>query len=641
MNAVLKDSTDPRIEQLFATITDLNHVANINRDAFNDIAKTLLSFHDDKDQLNIRNVCNASMGHGKSTVLTAYLKWITKQNNKQPVLIALREKQLAHEIYTAVSEVSPDSIIKIDADNKNLYSSNLHKYQIIIIQHERLKNLSLDFGDAYKYSYYERDKAGWGTSNQTERIKRLLIIDEKPDFIDSAIFDIISENNVLEWFDDLSKPFQMLPRTMQKYKSYIIYKLSEQLADNTTDVTTALLTEDDLTTTIATDVINTLNKMKEHIDNKTKYDSLNKLKHFKNLLIKDGYGRIDDYSFGKIGRKIIVSEYIDYSKLGMNILIFDGTASATHRHYTKGGFKAKQIVNRNDYSRLTLHNDRINTSLYSRNKKGNPTQAAIAGRIKEIQKEHNNVFVLPMKDEIKLYINEGAITEANSHYYFGNEDNQTKGINLLNTVGKNILNDTTNLYLTSLPKKNSDHYKQIAIALYGNDVFLLTSEDNDNSNWFQDEKLESVYRGDLYSELLQIIHRTALRKIDKKDEINIYMAYDDEPISYHERETLIEILNRLHFKDQANIAKQHKVIDMTQYGRDETLNSFIKQAHQKLSVADKGVINANSISSSFKKYLQNHWVKNSTVITNKFKDSGLKIYVDENDKRRPKKVKCI
>lgn len=627
--------TDSRIEELYSTLS-LSHALNINREAFNDISNVILSFHDKHSDEGIKQVCDASMGHGKSTVLIAYLKWLTQQNRKQPVLISVREKQLAHVIYAEVSKVSPKAIINIDAENKELYESDLYKYQIVIIQHERLKNLTLGFGNAYDYSYFVRDKAHWGKSNAKERIKRHLIIDEKPNFIDSAIFDIVSENNVLEWFDHLAEPFNSKPRTMQKHKSYIAFLLQEELADNNTDVTESLFKDDDRKGERAKDLLKILNEMKDHEENKNKYESLNKLKHFKKLLNENGYGRIDDYSFGAMGRKVIVSQFIDYSSLGMNTLIFDGTAKANAFQYAKGLFYNQHVENRNDYTRLTIQKDKINTSKYSRSKKGNPTQKAIAGRIRELKKTHKDLFVLPMKEEIGVYIKENVISDNDKSLYFDGEENKTKGINLLNTIGKNVLNDKRSLYLTCLPKRHADYYKQIAIALYGNDVSLLTSEDTDNSNWFQDQKLEQVYRGEIYSELLQIIHRTSLRNIDDKNEINIYIAFDDEPanIYSYNNYTHVPVIENisLHMKQECVIPEDFKIIDMSLYNRDKTLEGFTRQitfAFEKSRNSNE--LRIGKINNSFSNYIRKHWATKSSEINIFLNSYGFKI-IEQKDR---------
>lgn len=633
---------DQRIDELFSTIDDLSHVQNINRLAFNDIAKVILSFHDNYTQEGIKQVCNAAPGHGKTTVLIAYLKWITKQQPKQPILVAVKEKHLAHEIYTQVSKVAPNDIINIDSDNKELYESDLQYYQIVIIQHQRLKNLALGFGNVYNYQYYIRDKTAWGNSNETEKIKRQLIIDEKPDFVDSAIFDINSENNVLDWFEELAQPLKLTPIQTQRFKYYINFLLSEQLFQNMLDKTTALLTDEYKNSIATKNLLEILKQMQEHEQNKTKYDSLNKLKHFKKLLKEDGYGRIDDYEFYKSGRKIIISKLIDYSKLKMNILIFDGTAKANAIQYVKAGYDFIHVENRNNYSRLYIQVDNINTTKYSRTKEGHPTQKAIANRIKSLQKVHNDLFVLPMKDEIEIYKELGVIHDYD--YYLYKDTSHEKGIHLLNTIGKNILKDRTAIYLTCLPRRNADYYKQIAIALFGNDVMLHVNNETDKYNWFQDEKLEMVYRSELYAELLQIIHRTALRKINDKEPIYIYMAYDEEPDNNRFASFTIEPislnLTKIFLKG-ANILPTHYIVDMNLYDRDKKIENFAKMIKEKMKQLNKNEMSANKISSSLNDYLRKHWNKQKEYIINEFLKYGIKIYIDENDKRGTRKIKLI
>lgn len=636
------NDSDQRIDELFSTIDDLLHAQNINRLAFNDIAKVILSFHDNYVQEGIKQVCDASPGHGKTTVLIAYLKWITKQHPKQPILVAVKEKQLAHEIYTQVSKVASSDIINIDSDNKELYESDLQYYQIVIIQHQRLKNLALGFGNVYNYQYYIRNKTTWGNSNETEKIKRQLIIDEKPDFIDSAIFDINSENNVLDWFEDLAQPLKMSPIQTQRFKHYINFLLSEQLLQNILDKTTALLGEEYKNTIATKNLLEILKQMQEHEQNKTKYDSLNKLKHFKKLLKEDGYGRIDNYEFYKSGRKIIVSKLIDYSKLKMNILIFDGTAKANAIQYIKAGYDFIHIENHNNYSRLYIQVDNINTTKYSRTKDGHPTQKAIANRIKSLQKVHNDLFVLPMKDEIKIYRELGVINDHD--YYLYQDTPNEKGIHLLNTTGKNVLKDRTAIYLTCLPKRNADYYKQIAIALFGNDVMLHVNNETDKYNWFQDEKLEMVYRSELYAELLQIIHRTALRKINDKEPIYIYMAYDEESDNGRFASFTIEPislnLTKIFLKG-ANLLPVHYIADMSLYGRDKKIENFAKMIKERMKQLNKNEMSANKISSSLNDYLRKHWNKQKEYIVNEFLKYGIKIYIDENDKRGTRKIKLI
>lgn len=590
------------------------HLQNLNKEAYDDICSILMDFHSHQNEFySTKWVCNAPMGHGKTTAIISYLKW----NNKEPILLCVREKQLAHEIYEEVKKVNK-SIINLNADNKEVFEEDLLNYQIVIIQHERLKNLALKFGNMFNYQYYKKGRT---------RTKRKLIIDERPIFHDSATYDITSNNNVLEWFDALSKPFKYKPLTIQKYKSYITYLVSSQLADNYTDITNALVSESDTDHIKTKELISFLIEMEEHPDNTDNYNALNSLKHFKKLLKVDGYGRIDDYTYNKTGRKIIVSKFIDYGNLRMNIIVFDGTATVTNLLY-KTDFELKEVLNRNDYSRLTIHNDQLNTSLYSRSKDNNSTQRTISERIKELKNTHESLFVLPMKNEVSIYKSSGAISEDDLHYYKDDNSNQTKGLNLLNTTGKNALNNLYELYIPCLPKRNAEYYKELAIAIYGENVSLLTSKDNDNGNWFQDENLEEVYKQELYAEILQILHRTALRKIDEDKQVDIYLVYDDSRNSsnYDYKPLLLELRDIYKMKE-VNI-DINKLINSVDYGRDKVLDEYIRLI-EEMNIL--GELPVSKVNNSFKNYIKKHFTEKGDMINFYLGNKGYRV-IEKKDR---------
>lgn len=593
-----------------------DHKERINLDAFTDISNVILNFHNEVNELNnSKYVCNASMGHGKSTVITSYLKWITQQEQKQPILLCVREKQLAHEIYTSVSTIAPDSIINVTAENKEFVEQDLFKYQIIIIQHERLKNMALGFGNKYNYTYYGRKE---------NKVRRKLIIDERPIFTDSVTFDIGKSDNVLEWFDDLTESVTIGVRSIQKFKSLIVYLVSSQLADNMTDITYSLNDSDIVPEKAVNDLKKFLSTLKNHEDNKNKYTSLNCLKHFEKLLDQDGYGRIDDYEYGKIGRKIIVSNYIDYSSIGMNLLVFDGTADMTIELYKKGSYKTLKVQNRNDYTRLDLNQDILSTTVYARNKNGYSTQKTISYRINNQLKLFHDVFVLPTKKEVEKYYEFGAISDEQIHLYRDDERTNTKGLNLLNTTGKNCLGNVKHLYLTSLPKRNAEYYKELAIAMYGIEVSLLTSQESDNDDWFADDKLNNVYIYEMYAELLQIIHRTALRNINGRDRISIYIAFDDSKMdrfNYKYRSVLYDI-NNLYMKNEANIPAAFKLYNHVDYGRDKKLDGFLDII--KSMDIDKP-IPISKVNKSFKRFMDNHYNDKRSIIDFFLNESGYEI----------------
>ncbi|MED3792362.1 hypothetical protein P4571_07895 [Niallia alba] len=637
--------TDPRINYLFSTLSP-SHAKNINEDAFEDIANVILNFNDCFGHSQVKQVCDASMGHGKSTVIKAFLKWLIKHYPEKPYLLAVKEKQLAADIFKEVSDMYPQSIANVDAENKKKYSGDLNKYQIVIIQHQRLKDLVMGYGSINSYQYYKYSKSTFGKP-RLKNIKRQMIIDEKPDFVDSEIYDITNRNNVLDWFEHLAEPLKIVPSQLQKPKSYIAMLMTEQLADNNTDHTTSLITSDDTNSMRYKNLIRILQDMKEHPDNIMKFKSLNRLKHFEKLLTEDNYGRIDDYDFHVAGRKIIVSKLLDYSLFQMNILIFDGTAHANRIQYAKTNFNLQHVENRNDYTRLYLQCDNINTTVYSRSKPDKGVQHTISKRIKQLRETiHKSLIVLPSKSDINTYYELGAIHEDEYYLYIDNKELELKGINILNTTGKNFLKDKTSMYMTNLPKRNADYYKCLAIALFSDKISnLLTNEESDNGNWFRDVYLETVYRFDLYSEILQIIHRTALRIINGKDKIYIHIAYNDDKYTSFLDEDLskpvLKEINEKFLKGDAEIMQTRQLHNEMAYNRKDKLISYANQIKEKLNNDITATLTPGKVSSSFSNYLKKHWDEQKEMIIDRMKENGIVIFVDENDKRKTKRIKLL
>jgi hypothetical protein len=193
------------------------------------------------------------------------------------------------------------------------------------------------------------------------------------------------------------------------------------------------------------------------------------------------------------------------------------------------------------------------------------------------------------------------------------------------------LKDKKSLYITSLPKRNADHYKEIAISLYGENVSLLTNQESDNGNWFNDEKLERIYRGDLYAELLQIIHRTSLRYINDKSKIIIYIAYDEDSNQFgYDGKRIVPVsenLNHNYFNNECTILTHYQISDMSLYGRDKKLDGFLEQIKQ--ATIEHGLnqdpIPVGKISNTFRTYLKKHWSNQSKEINSFLNEHGFKV----------------
>lgn len=145
---------------LFNYLSDESKL-HIHEQAFIDITNVFMTLKDiyhkraniDKDIPLIKWVCNAAMGHGKTQVLKAFLKYVVKED-QIPILVAVREKVLGREIVKELNDFKDDCIIMVDAENKQKLQSVISKYPIVVITHNRLQNLALKFGSIDKFFHY-------------------------------------------------------------------------------------------------------------------------------------------------------------------------------------------------------------------------------------------------------------------------------------------------------------------------------------------------------------------------------------------------------------------------------------------------------------------------------------------------------
>jgi hypothetical protein len=203
-----------------------SQLPNINLEAFDDIATVFFNFLDTYENVKpVHWYCDAAPGHGKTAALKSLIKWMIDQGIKIPLLIVTREIKLANEIEESVNSYSPGTIANVvggDDGNKEILEDSLPMYQFVIIQHQRLKNLKLKFGNIALYNHWFHDG---------DNLKRAIIIDEKPNFSDTSIFEIGSKNNVVKWFEDLAKPILTADQA-EKIKQTIISVVNEQITDN-------------------------------------------------------------------------------------------------------------------------------------------------------------------------------------------------------------------------------------------------------------------------------------------------------------------------------------------------------------------------------------------------------------------------
>ncbi|WP_010500102.1 hypothetical protein [Paenibacillus elgii] len=661
------------IKQLFAYL-DTERQRNLHMEAFKEISNVFLGFHDEyktqrmqflndeKQNERVSWVCDASMGHGKSTVLECFLKWLIDESNPRqrvPVLLVIREKLEAEKLAHKLNEFRHNSCLKLDADNRETMEKYISLYQIVIITHSRLDNLALGMGKKRIYKVWEQyESIDWAFGGLKEpklinKSHRLLIVDEKPSFVNSATFDVGKANNCLKWFDSIIKDDDADPVSMQSIRTYIMLLMLEQLEKNPTTVTTALASRLDKQTDRHKRLTSLIGKALK--DRKmSDLSEFKTMKLFSKLLRKDGIGRIDRYKDkSRIGMKIIVSEKIDYSKIGLNMLVLDGTCHANKIQYALSNFKLKHVKNFNNYGRLKLHQRGIKTSANARTKESESVQETIANDIKKLRLLYGDqMFVIPLDSDIEKYRKFDVYPESHFKYYV--DSKQSKKIHLMNTIGKNYLLHYKSLYLTSLPRMHPDFYKEIGIAFYGGDLNLEFNEDNNALKWFADHRLDEIYNGMIYSELLQIIHRSSLRVIEPsrlKDEINIYIAFDDsngndvlefiQPFLYN--------MNSLYLFKHAEV-KRMNLNNIINYGVRDGAEEFIKKSDEwiknnistiresfrKILVSEIGKKSDGDdrLGEKFRKFIQRHKDK-LDELNEVFKPYGYQVEMGKNKKDRP------
>lgn len=658
------------IQQMFGYLDD-SRKGNLNIDAFKEISNVFLKlydayktqnaqfFNDEEQNDKVSWVCDASMGHGKSTVLECFLKWLIDESNPRkrvPVLLVIREKLEAEKLVVKLNKFKHNSCLKLDADNRETMEKHVNLYQVLVITHSRLDNLALGMGKKRLYQVWEQyESIDWAFGGPHEprlinKSHRLLIVDEKPTFVNAATFDAGQSDNCLKWFDNIIKEENADPVYIQSIRMYIMLLMLEQIEKNSTTVTTSLASQLEKKTERykrLTKLIGKAMKDKQMADQ----SEFKTMKLFCKLLRKDGVGRIDHYKEGsKVGKKIIVSEKIEYKTMGLNMLVLDGTCKANNIQYSLSAFTFKTVKNYNNYSRLYLHQRGIKTTSAARIKESESVQETISNDIKKLQLIHgDDMFIIPLDSDVEKYRKFNVFPKSHTEFY--EDSKHTKKIHLLNTVGKNYLLKFKALYLTSLPRMHADFYKKIGIAFYGQEINLDMNEEGNSTKWFVDKRLNEIYEGMIYAELLQIIHRCSLRIIEQShlnDEINIYLAFDDTN-GNEMIQPFLANMNALYLFEKANV-KRENLINLINYGvKDEAVKfiieaddwirknvSTIKKQFDGMSVSKLGKKSEDKdkLGEKFRKFITRHSEK-LVELNEVFREYGYYIEMGKNNRNRP------
>jgi hypothetical protein len=498
----------------------IEHLSSLNSQSIVEILKCFDDFiKEHTNDLHFK-VLNAHPGHGKTTALKVFIKRIIQQNYGVGGLIVLREKELMKQVKDFVPEENLFGVLYVDGDNYQKVKGYISKYQFVIISHQRLKQLAVN-----------QDH----NPNEIELFlkwkdqKRVIIIDEAPSFVDSAVFEL---DNGLKWLDPCFKVADHVFFSEKRImiRSIIQILLAKELIENKGKLTNAL--KQNLDSPSYTEVLHDFFRVMDPlIDGIQNQDSLNMYRWFKELFYQEQVGYLDPGSYGKSfsnHKKIICSRRIDYRRLDCPILILDGSSKYTPLIYNQE-YEILGLPNYTRYERMTINHRRINTSADKRRLKS--THELVAYDIQAIWKEGLRPFPLMPKSEISQYQRLKVISNEEYEQFFQPDEDDKLPLNLLNTVGKNYLANEKSLYLTSLPSRDPIFYKTIAISLYGDseETLNLSTDIRDKKQrdkWFVDQRIEEIYRECLLSELFQIVHRSNIRDLSApvEDEVHIFIA---------------------------------------------------------------------------------------------------------------------
>jgi hypothetical protein len=618
-----------------------DYLKNLHQESVFEIMEYLDGFLNRQIAEKQYEVLNAQPGHGKTTALKVFIKKIIEQKLPIGGLIVIREKEQMREVEQFVSENS-QGMLYVDSDNYHEVKAHIFKYQFVIISHERLRNIVLNLKKVQENENISNKSKNHVTDEFTrwEERKRIIIIDEAPSFVDTAVFEI---DNNLDWLDDCFQAAKEIFSSEEiiMNRSLIQILMAKELLENKGPLTGALKRHLVDSEKFAMVLKNFFKEVDYHIDNLTSSESLSKYQWFKKLFNQDHVGYIDSglyldgYSDHK---KIICSEKIDYKLLECSILILDGTAIHIESIYEVYGYRINSLKNYTKYERLFIHQRRIKTSARRRKaNRGLTVQRLIATDIATIKVQGIDPFPLMNKFEVKEYLNLQVISKHYKQYFSKSSDKGPLPINILNTIGKNYLANQNSMYLTSLPNRPAVYYKAIAISLYKEDEIPLNlsmaqKEKENNLSWFVDQRIEAIYKECLMSELIQIIHRSNIRNLlePSQKEVHIYIATKFDNLI----ETLINTLDT-RIKFDVTPVEERLKFQITLEDKIKLLIENIEKNNIRLPKA----IGKIESGSAIKSYINTKWKKeeNRQLIIDTFQKYGYTILVKVNQAGKAEK----
>ena len=493
-------------------------------------------------------VLDAKPGHGKTTALYLVAKYINFMEKSTGIIIILKEKSQQDELkefidygkYSFIqhygeSNYTNRDILYINSDNISYAQKYIEDAKVVVVTHARLEQLLLN-----RPSYLKGE--GVGNYFDGENLlnwhgkRRKIIIDEAPEFFQSNIFGLDSMDWVDPAFNILQTNKKLNEKLMEKSLSFTDFKLFVRSTIQYSVGMELIFNKNTYTSKLSNHVRDNIHL--EILDlffcytrvvlknMKADQDFVNKFKWLDGLYHENYVGYINpEQHFNH--KNILCNQIIEYQSLGP-VLILDGSASYTKTKYEKLGYSLIHTPDYTKYDRLKIIVRNIKTTSGTRKNPKRTTQKLIAQDIKNILFELDGLSVFPLmtKKEIAIYQALEVITEDQLQYFQLDFESNSLPMNLLNTRGKNHLAEETVLYLTSLPIKPPDYYKQLALSLNNRVAelsLILNKSEEDGLNWFKDPFIQKIYSEEILSELVQIIHRTNVRRLNEDSDKPVYI----------------------------------------------------------------------------------------------------------------------
>lgn len=209
----------------------------------------------------------------------------------------------------------------------------------------------------------------------------------------------------------------------------------------------------------------------------------------------------------------------------------------------------------------------------------------------------------------------------------------------MNTRGKEVLSSYDNLALLNLPIRNSTYYKLQSIGVYGVDIILELNEarqERNNTTWFKDSKIQQVYEGTLLAEMLQIVHRSSLRRIKDNSKVNIFIY--THLIGWGKKVKAALLLSETALSIKI-VGDKYKFIENCKRYAESTYQFLCKMSDcfNNPSYSAGEIIKGEA----FKKFINSHW-KNSDSkqqLIEVFEKAGVEICCEEINNKLWKKFR--